>query len=174
MKHEAIVSADEATRQVMEDISKDIVDTVAESIGSFLKNIPPKIDGISSTIEQALEKLDQTVDGQKKLLGAIQKYDDKFDRIDTIMEDQTNRHLAAFEELSVKAKTEIIAEQEKIVALMQNYEENLGGHINTLLINQAKLLEKADKIEERISYIGLPFFKKIFSKMKEQSDDQKS
>lgn len=135
----------------------EVVTEKANTILLLSENIYKAIENISSEIEQSQKKAEEIV--VSGFLKNQQLNKDVAESIKTdILEEQKMRLKYIIEISDTYSK-----KQEAILAKMLEFEDKLSI-ANAAMEGQNLLLERLGKIEEKINYIKLPFYKKWFNK----------
>ena len=140
--------------------TKDDLEEIAEKENAILlsnEGISGAIEKITAAIDQAQKKTEEII--LNELIKNQQLQNERTEDIKTVM--LTEQKLLM--ENVVKLNGAYTKNQEDILVRILAFEEKLEI-ANVLVEGQAFLLERLDKIEEKINYLKLPFYKRWFNK----------
>lgn len=178
MKHETIVSVDEATKQFMGFINEDICATINDGINGALRKTNSDLMEVSekgNSILLTVKGVSKTVDNFQAAIEQVQN------KTEQVIVSEYQKIQQSHKETADNIKTAILAEQNKVLEevakLNDTYIKNQGDILNRIvafeeklsIVNsavegQALLLERLERIEEKITYQNLPFYKRWFNK----------
>jgi len=178
MNHETIVSVDEATKKFMgfinEEISANINDGIngalrktnndlaemtekANALLASAKSTSKTVENLPSVIEQTLKNTEQII--LRESLKNHQLHKEINEGTKTVI--LTEQKLA-IEEIAKMNET-YSKNQKEILAKILAFEEKLSI-VNAAMEGQALVFKRLERIEEKINYLNLPFYKRWFNK----------
>jgi transcriptional regulator of heat shock response len=142
-KHETILSVDEATKEVMDFINKEVCEAIANSLG---ENLRSALKPVKTDIEGLVEKMQLDLKNARKTIEKVSA--------------DSQEQLAKFQNMLLESQRETAEKVDEVLKAFKKTDQ----FIQQGLANQTAMLEAIAKIQEDMLYLKQPFFKKIFNK----------